>query len=193
MKRKKMPTVMFLNILSLVVPCVGFLISVYMIISGFNANPVKSLISGFLVLLGSLVLAGIVRMMGIIGQMLMDFSGKIFSSFDLFSSDLKLQTEVVKDISGLLGRFESTQAKNTEVVKDIFGLLGSLESAQVENKKNILTLFDKLNFLQELVPINENIRDKVEQLNCDSKDINQNLSHLSDFIAQMEKHFDIKE
>lgn len=113
MKLDRMPTTIALLISSWLIAILGFFGGGFLIIYRFNE--VGSLIKGFLIVFGSLILAALVRMFANIGQIL----------FELNST------------------------------------AGQMNSM-------------------------------VEQISCDSKDINQNIHQIKTFFEQIERHLDLK-
>ncbi|MBZ9577954.1 hypothetical protein KJA13_02860 [Patescibacteria group bacterium] len=92
MKINKMPITMALLVFSWLIAISAISISGYLII--FKFGEVRSLIGGLSILLGGLLLAAVIRMLGDIGQMLFDL--KDFLLID-FQKDLKTQLQSISN------------------------------------------------------------------------------------------------
>lgn len=136
MKTNKIPTTVILLIFSWIIGVSAVLISGYLII--FRFSQANSLILGLSILLGGLLLACLVRMLGVIGQMLFEFRAFVLNNFD----------------------------------KIVSGQANSLR--------------------QELRSFKQDLKTQLEQINSDSKDINQNIHQLCAFFEQIEKHLKLK-
>lgn len=70
---------------------------------------------------------------------------------------------------------------------------GMLLAAAIRTVGNIgQILFDLKVLLQDKLETEEAIRKYLEQMNCDSKDINHNIFQIKDFFEQIERHLDLK-
>ncbi len=110
----------------------------------FKFKDINVFIYGFLILMGSLLLAVLIRMFANIGQMTFDIKADIQDSF----REAK----------------ESGQAQH---------------DALNQNLQSIS---------QKLADINDNFN----QMNCDSRDMNQNIQQIRAFFEQIERHLDLK-
>ncbi|MFA4853726.1 MAG: hypothetical protein WC616_00025 [Candidatus Omnitrophota bacterium] len=110
----------------------------------FKFKDINAFIYGFLILMGSLLLAALIKMFANIGQMTFDIKADIQNSF--------------------------RQAKESGEAQD---------EALIQNLQSIA---------QKLGAIKDNF----DQMNCDSRDMNQNIQQIRVFFEQIERHLDLK-
>lgn len=144
MKVDKMPTTIILSVFSWLIAVSAASTAVYLFI--FKFGRLGPMISGLLILVGGLLLAGMVRMFGVIGQTLFDLKSFLTSDFH-------------KTLLQSVG-------ETREILKDGF-----------------------VNLNTELLC---NLPQKFEQINCDLKDINQNVHRIKVFFEQIEGHLSLK-
>lgn len=106
----------------------------------FKFKDAGSLIYGFLILTGSLLLAALIRMLANIGQMVFDLRADMQNSF------------------------RQEEARNETLIQNLQSIAQRLGA----------------------------IKDNFDQMNCDSRDMNQNIHQIRDFFEQIERHLDLK-
>lgn len=214
MKNKPMPTTLILLFFSWSFAFLGLTAGIYYIILHNNAILVK----GWFYLFAGLFLSIIIRTLANISQIFFD-SKAIFQKLTTIISfehqGLKQNLNALAADAGgtknavqlLLKKIEYLSAISLEIrdiatwIKDI-----SLESKDIsqvtqdisgETKNIIITSFSS--FMQDMNSLNQFIsselqehKNVLEQMNCDSKDINQNINQIKLFFEQIEKHLDLK-
>ena len=201
MKIKKMPITVVLLVISYFIAALGVFLPVFLFVSkGINWG---ALIWGSLALLLSLIMSAVIRMFANIGQIIFDTKQEIqtirrlnnTSVQHLFSLNQDLKTELKNQTLGLekninnLNQDLKTELKNQnlELEKIIRGLNQSLSS-------NISSLSqDLVSEIKSLTSNLQNLSASCEQINCDSKDLNQNINQIKNFFEQIEKHLDLKQ
>ena len=201
MKIKKMPITVVLLVISYFIAALGVFLPVFLFVSkGINWG---ALIWGSLALLLSLIMSAVIRMFANIGQIIFDTKQEIqtirrlnnTSVQHLFSLNQDLKTELKNQTLGLekninnLNQDLKTELKNQnlELEKIIRGLNHSLSS-------NISSLSqDLVSEIKSLTSNLQNLSASCEQINCDSKDLNQNINQIKNFFEQIEKHLDLKQ
>jgi hypothetical protein len=153
MKKDKMPTALALSLFSWLIAILGFSICAYLVFTGFGNT--KPLITAIAILLGSLLLATIVRILGNNVQILFNNSQILYALLE--------------------------ESRTTNKI-----LLEDLKSAN----KNLYALLDDVN--KNLIILKDNNQAILEQISCDSKDINQNIENINVFFERIEKHLDLK-
>ena len=179
MKINKMPITLVLLATSWFIVASGVFVPVYLFIStGFSQN---LLITGFSVLLVSLILSSALRMFANIGQIIFDTKKEIqtireinhTSAQHLLGLNQNLKTEL--------------QNQTSELDKIIKGLNQSLSG-------NITGLNrDLISEIKLLTANLQSLSSSCEQINCDSKDLNQNINQIKNFFEQIERHLDLKQ
>ncbi|MDD5059980.1 MAG: hypothetical protein PHY35_02525 [Candidatus Omnitrophica bacterium] len=97
-------------------------------------------------------------------------------------------TELDKIIKALDRSLTESQALKSQAVKS------ELQNQTSELNKSILKLSGEL--VSELKSLSANLQilaNSSEQINCDSKDLNQNISQIKTFFEQIERHLDLKQ
>ena len=169
MKIDKTPTTIALLVFSWLIAISAISISGYLII--FKFGEARSLIGGLSILLGGLLLAAAIRMLGDIGQMLFDLKAFLINDFHrIRSQDAREIREVLKR-----GFFDLNQDLGTR-----------LQTLNQDLGTQLQTLNQDLG--TQLLSISNNC----EQINCDLKDINQHIYQIKAFFEQIERHLDLK-
>lgn len=166
-KSKKIPSASALLLFSYLTAILGLIGAGALIVSGFNKA--QSLITGILILVGSLSLAAALRMFANIGQILFEINNFLFN-------DLKSL------LSGITQHIKNIENDSKAAVQSLNQNIASFSQdshAQIENLRTEL---------QSL----ETLKTQFEQLGCDSKDISQNIHQIKVFFEQIEKHLDLK-
>ena len=122
-------------------------------------------------MLGGLLLAAAIRMLGDIGQMLFELKAFLINDFHrIRSQDAREIREVLKR-----GFFDLNQDLGTQ-----------LQTLNQDLGTQLQTLNQDLG--TQLLSISNNC----EQINCDLKDINQHIYQIKAFFEQIERHLDLK-
>jgi len=213
-----MPTTLVLLIFSWIIASLGLITSGYLII--LKPGGVKSLIIALSILLGSLLLAVIVRAMANIGQILFDLLGAIKESSYSFSKDFQnLKTHLQNLNQDLKTQLQTQTTSLTQPLKETKDILQNLNQdlkTQLQAQTSSLTQLLKetqdilLNLNQDLktqLQTQTNnltselqlLKSSLEELSCDSEDISQNiyqikncLDQITVFFEQIERHLDLK-
>lgn len=151
----KMPITIILLVFSYLAPVCGIAASVWFM---FRYRDPASLIYGFLILVGCLLLAALIRMFANIGQMIFD-----------------IRVDMQNSLRAIQNSFKDTQDSFRQ----------ARESADARNEALIRNL-------QSIVEELQAVRDNFNQMNCDSRDMNQNIHQIRDFFEQIERHLDLK-
>lgn len=167
-KITKMPTAIALLYFSYAILIFGIAISVWLLILRFSGF--RSLLMGFSILITSFFLAVLARMFGNIGQIL-------FDSKSLMSRELERLNQNIINLSS------QSQNQNQELIVQIQSFRKSLEEVIGNSNKELDSSVRK--GLQ-------NIKSDLEQINCDSKDINQHIHQIQIFFEQIERHLELK-
>ena len=208
MKIDKMPITVVLLTISWSLLVLSVLVPVYLIISaGISPN---ILIISLLVFIGGIILTALIRMFANIGQIIFDIRREIQRVREInsncaqnlsgvnqnilglgqgFKNELHNQTmEIDKIIKALDRSLTESQAQKSQAVKS------ELQNQASELNKSILRLSGEL--VSELKSLSANLQilaSSSEQINCDSKDLNQNISQIKTFFEQIERHLDLKQ
>jgi len=159
----KMPVTSSLLFSSWLIAIGGILASAFLIITKFKE--INALIYGILLLFGSLLLAALVRMFANIGQMV----------FDIKADNRKANNEM-REL-----KERSSQERKSQL-QELKSQLQELES-QLQAQADALTRHSQ---------ILGNLKDTFTQVNCDSKDVNQNINQIRDFFEKIERHLGLK-
>jgi len=170
-KMNKMPTTILLLIFSWLIPILGLIFGLYPIITRFDKA--SSWLNGLLIFLGSLLLAAIIRMLSDVGQMFFDLRVDIQRLFSLLSGNLQILTQ------RLISLNQDLKTQTTAITQHLQDLKTSTSN---DLKTQTAAITQHLQFL----------KDNLEQLSCDSKDINQNIYQIRTFFEQIERHLDLK-
>jgi len=135
----------------------------------FKYNDAGYIIYGFLILAGSLLLAALIRMFANIGQMFFDVR------VDLQNS--------VRDIGQMIFDIRVDMQNSSRDTQDSFRQ--AKESGESRHESLIRCL-------QSLAERLGSIKDNFDQMNCDSRDMNQNIHQIRDFFEKIERHLDLK-
>jgi len=165
----KMPTTVILLIFSCLSAACGLGVAaggVWMIL---RFKDTASFINSFLILVGSLLLAAIIRMFADIGQMIFDIRGDLQDSFRQVN---ELNQRLSQELRNQL------QLQADALNRDIRDIIDRLE-------KNV-------NGANELGQKLTAIKDSFNQMNCDSRDMNQNIRQIKVFFEQIERHLDLR-
>lgn len=166
-KAFKIPTVEALKYFSYIVALAGLAISASVII--FDHSGVRSFILGFLILLASLLIACLVRMLANIGQVLFDFKDLEYQKLDAMSQNAR---QAEKQNLRLI-------AENQALYLKLEAILSSIKDGSNNSTRLIL---------EDLQILKNNL----EQINCDSKDMAQNIHQIKSFFEQIERHLELK-
>ncbi len=116
--------------------------------------------------------------------------------------------DMAGEISNLIERFQQNSVDITERIdnvcrslqrnsKDIYEKIENVDQALQQNLKDIAKESNSTKQLliqnsKEITKGIDNMEHTLQQVNCDSKDINQNLYKLTSFLGEIEKHLDLK-
>jgi len=157
----------------------------------FKGKDMSSLIYGSMILAGSLLAASLVRMFADIGQMIFDLKPELQNSFrqakelnrDL-RNQLQLQNDALKQgLQAIAQKLEQSSHEAQELDKRLNQDLRNQLQLQNDALKQGLQAIAK-----EFAAIKNNF----DLMNCDSRDMNQNIRQIRDFFGQIEKHLDLK-
>ena len=249
MKINRMPTVMALLVFSWIIAIFGLVGGGYLIVLRYNN--VKSLAIAFSILLGGLLLATIIRMVGNVGQMFFDLKDFLFNilkalfqettSLSKGLQDLKTQlqtqtTTLSGDLQTLKNSLEELSCDSEDISQNIYQIKNFFEEMEATNQDlktqlqaQTTTLSNNLQALHQettsfskgLQALHQDLKTQVqaqtttlsnnlqaldqdlktqlqaqkstlEQISCDSKDINQNIHQIRTFFEQIERHLDLK-
>ncbi|MBL7197361.1 MAG: apolipoprotein A1/A4/E family protein [Candidatus Omnitrophica bacterium] len=219
-KTDKMPLTKALLISSWIIAVSAIIIGGYVSIRGFGG--VQSLISAFLISLGGLLLACVIRMFANIGQMIFDLKYFIFNNLqsliqtlnqDLnthlqtLNQDLNTHLQTLnQDLNTHLQSLNQdlnthlqslNQDLNTQLQSLNQDLNTQLQSLNQDLNTQLQTLNQDLNtqlqtLNQDLNTQLQTVSNNCEQINCDSRDISQNMHQIRTFFEQIERHLDLK-
>ncbi|MFH0984769.1 MAG: hypothetical protein V1882_04470 [Candidatus Omnitrophota bacterium] len=216
MKTKKIPTVFVLGLYAWAIAALGVLVGAYWIF--FKANGHESLVSGFLIMVGSSLCAVVIRVFGNLAQMMFDqgqkmeeVNQKLVQLDRLAEIKQKLvaldRLEEIKQRLVALDRLEEIKQKlvaldRLEEIKQKLVPLDRLEEIkqklvpldQLGEIRQRLVLLDQLEEIKlKLVPPDqfESIYQASEQISCDSKDISQGIHQIKEFFERIQNHLDL--
>jgi len=173
-KAFKIPTVEALKYFSYIVALAGLAISASVII--FDHTGARSFILGFLILLASLLIACLVRMLANIGQVLFDFKDLEYQKLDAMSQNAR---QAEKQNLRLIAENQALYLKLEALLSSIKDGLSSIKDGSNNSARFIL---------EDLQMLKNNL----EQINCDSKDMAQNIHQIKSFFEQIERHLELK-
>lgn len=138
------PVNLVLSIFSWLIAIFGLLGGFLIIFTSYNTG---SLIKGFLVLLGSLVLAAVVRVIGNIGQMLFDLR----LSHARLEQSLKLQILHLKDINLQFKKLTQDLSSDLEIIHTEFqGLRNDFAQLNCDSKGINQNIHNIKNFFEQI-------------------------------------------
>jgi len=129
----------------------------------FKFKDTGCFIYGFLILVGSLLLSALIRMFADIGQMVFDIKADIWNLFRQAKDSGQVQHDAI-----IRQAKDSGQVQHDAIIR------------QAKESKDVL--------IQKLA----DIKDNFNQMNCDSRDMNQNIQKIRAFFEQIERHLDLK-
>ncbi len=159
-----MPTTIVSLYFSYIVVIFGIVTSMWLLI--FKFSGLKSVLLSLSILIVSLFSAILLRVLGNIGQILFDLK-------NLIARDLGNLNQDIVNLSS------QAQNQSRELVAQIQSLRKSLEETI---EKSDSSARDGL----------QNIKTNLEQINCDSKDINQYIHQIQTFFEQIARHLELK-
>ena len=197
MDTKRMPIALVLLVASWLIAIFGLVAAGYLII--YRYDDTYSLVISFLILLGALFLAGVSRMLGNMGQGFFELknvlSGNLRTIIErLTTIDQKSREHFKEQLQAIR---ESTQnqvmaiKESTQLLSDNFTSLShetqdrlnkSLSEINAVIKEQLLNIYNNLSL----------VKNALEQVGCDSKDVSQNIYQIKSFFEQIEKHLDLK-
>ena len=166
----RMPITIILFLFSYLIAFCGIGSGVFWVFS--KGRDISSFIYGLMILTGSLLLASLIRMFADIGQMIFDTRGDLQDSFSQareFNQDLRNQLQLQADL-----------------LKQ--NLQASREAQELDKRLSQ----DLRNQLQSIAQDFSAIKNNFDQMNCDSRDMNQNIHQIRDFFEQIERRLDLK-
>jgi hypothetical protein len=176
---KKMPITIILLVFSYLIAVCGIGVGSFWMIFKFKAT--GYFIYGFLILVGSLLLAALIRMFADIGQMVFDIKADIWNLFGQAKALGQVQHDAL-----IRQAKDSGQVQHDAFIRQAKELK---DSGQVQHDafiRQAKELKDAL--IQKLT----DIKDNFNQMNCDSRDMNQNIQQIRAFFEQIERHLDLK-
>ena len=174
----KMPITIILLFFSYLIAFCGIGSGVFWVFS--QGRDISSFIYGLMILTGSLLLASLIRMFADIGQMIFDTRGDLQDSFSQareFNQDLRNQ------LQSIVQRVDQASLEAQELDKRL--------SQDLRNQLQLQADLLKQNF-QSIAQDFAAIKNNFDQMNCDSRDMNQNIHQIRDFFEQIERHLDLK-
>ncbi len=213
---KRTPTGWILILISWVILFVGVGVGLFYLLC------TQQRILGIIVLISGIITFAVLRALSNIGEFLFgiqlnsqnillqenkyhdELSKKIKETNSLL---LNIQQKLEEDASNtavVLSEMQNKMEKSViEINTHIFDLQHEIEDSLFQTNTILLNIQKKLeenalkitavlsNIQDEIEDIKEN-RQIIEQINCDSKDINQNLYKLTSFLEKIEKNLDLK-
>lgn len=161
---KRTPTTLIALFFSWLTALLGLIGGIYLIFS----NRAGILLAG-VIIIGSLILAVIIRILSNIGQILFDLNSWV-------NSDLAAE---FRNANKKIDEIILQQQNMTTQIKSLSSRIDSLDQNIISN-------------LQLIYKDVEMLKNSGEQINCDSKDINQNIHQIKTFFEQIERHLDLK-
>ena len=154
----------------------------------FKSKDMNSFICGFFILIGSLFLAALIRMFADIGQIIFDLRVDIQNSSRQANA---LNEKLNKELRDQL------QLQADALNQELQTLIGRLDKASHDSdaldQKLNKELRDQLQLqANELIQKIAVIKDNFNQMNLNSKDMNQNIHQIRVFFEQIEKHLNLK-
>jgi DAD family len=174
MKIKETPTALAILVFSWLIAIFGTLISVYIII--FKFGEFNALMKGFFILLGSLLLAAVIRMFANIGQILFDLKANMVENQKIFiasSCDLK-------DIKNGLMVLAQANKETREIIKqEIIRMSQALCGALSQNTKDTKEVLN-----QAVNGLNQSLSSELKAVNQGLSALSQNTKDTKDVLNQ---------
>jgi DNA anti-recombination protein RmuC len=223
-------------VFSWLIAIIGSGIGLYLVI--FKLNDVKSILIAFMAMVGEILLAGAVRTLGNIGQMLFELQlssreentivnnafGAISDALNAFIKQSFIQTSQLQEITQeVIQQNKVTNGINDTIIKSMHELNHSLnesihelnrslnETIHESNRPLIETIHELNRSLNESIhelnhPLIESIhelnhslskdleilRRELDSLNCDSKEITQDIFQIKTFFEKIEQQLGLK-
>lgn len=184
---KRTPAIVVLSVSSWVIAIIG------LVIGGFYYF--TSLEIGLGIVFGSIILAAVVRMLGNIGQMLFELSA--YSLSFLKGIDRGTQDNF-QHLQSLNQSLKDNSWEINQSLKDSFPvLLQSFKDTTQTLQQHIQEINQSLkdNSREIKQALQESFRDSgqtLQQINCDSRDMNKDIHDIRNFFEEIEKHLDLK-
>jgi hypothetical protein len=159
----KMPVVVVLLVFSFLIAAWGLGAAGFLMV--FRFKDMSSLIYAFLILAGSVLLAVLIRMFANIGQMI----------FDVRIDIQKLTDNLIQSLQAIIQKLDEYSRQSGDLEKRFTAILDEYARQARDLEKRFTA-----------------IKDNFDQMNCDSKDMNQNIYQIRAFFEQIEKHLDLK-
>lgn len=189
-KIDRMPTTLALSVFSLLITILGLGIGCYLIF--FNFGNIISLKHGYLILLGSLLLAVLIRMLGNMGQMLFDLRMELQKQSLSINNDLRVLFERNERLVGLLNdKFEKVcqyiRDGGISLNQNLSFLNNNIKAELQEHTKYLHLLSDKFeNLSKNLKEGNEsviqNIREGIKNNREGSESVIQNIREQNKYL-----------
>ena len=205
---------MALLVISWLIAIFGLCVSAYLLF--FKYNDTRALLSSFLILLGFLLLAGISRMLANIGQVLFEAKEMAYVNLQTLIERItaleQSSGELLQEQICAVGQLSNIVSQDLLSLNKEFNLLSRIseETREVLKerlemvRREIESLCDNLNKrlahssteeregLKEVYNSLQALKDSLERVGCDSKDISQNIHQIKSFFEQIEKKLDLK-
>lgn len=170
-RSRKIPTASMLLVFSYLIAVLGFASAVALVVAGFGE--VRFFITGILVLVGALSLAVALRMFANIGQVLFEVNLFLFNDLKPLLSGM---AQHIKNIEQDSKAGLQTLNQNIHSFReDLHDRLQDLEPLRIRLEQDLETL-----------------KDHLEKIGCDSKDVNQDIHQIKAFFGQIREHLDLK-
>jgi hypothetical protein len=214
MKKNIMPTTMIMLVFSWLIAIIGLGIAIYLVI--FKLNDVKSILIAFIAMIVGILLAGAVRTLGNIGQMLFELqlsfreentivnnaSGAINDALNGLIKQSFIQTSQLQEIiQEVIQQNKVTNGINDTIIKSIHELNHSLIKSIHELNHSLIESIHELNhsLIESIHELNHSLSKDLEilkrefdSLSCDSKEITQDIFQIKTFFEKIEQHLGLK-
>jgi hypothetical protein len=157
MKRsEKIPTARVCDLFSIMAVAAGICAALVYVLP--RPLSVQMVVLGLLIIFGFFVIAVVVRILGIIGQNLVNLNAK-----------MNVIEAVLTSSRDTLENSRDTLENSRDVLKSSIENLGCHVDQNAQRLRNV-----------------------VDQVNCDTRDLNQNIRDIRTFFEQIEKHLNLK-
>ena len=195
MRMNKVPVVSVLYGLSWFTAFLGVVAGGMLLVAGWG--DIRQILAGLGVMFGAVLCAALVRVFGMIGQMLFDMNKKTFELITVVRELVKVSAgaqeqlvRVNKDLTaGFAGLQVCTERTEQEAQKmrqtvnsTVSALRQDVTSGFVDMKEQRAALITELCIFKSIL----------EHINDDSKNLNQGIHQIRSFFEKIEAHLDLK-
>ncbi len=192
-----MPTTIVSLYFSYTIVILGLAISMWLVI--FQFSGLKSVLLSLSILIVSLFSAILLRVFGNIGQILFDLKNLIARDLGNLNQDIvNLSSQAQNQSRELVAQIQSLRKNLEEVIEKSDS--ATRDGLQKQNRELVAQIQSLRKSLEEVIEKSDssardglqNIKSNLEQINCDSKDINQYIHQIQTFFEQIARHLELK-